>query len=247
MIAIAEGLMIEASAKVGHVISYAQYGEDLILWGALSDIRRGFYIDAGASDPHNDSVTRLFYEAGWRGINIEPCRRSFDQISAARPRDLNLKIAASNQSGIAKLYEVEEQPGLSTTVEQLADEYMAKGMKICSYDVPCATLADICTGNVHGEIHFLKIDVEGAERIVLEGADFNRFRPWLLAIEATVPCTYTPSHEEWEHLVFDAGYEFALFNQVNRYYVAREHFDRKGRIQTPSVLSSVEREIPVAA
>jgi hypothetical protein len=102
------------------------------------------------------------------------------------------------------------------------------------------------TGNVHGDIHFLKIDVEGAERSVLQGCNFLRFRPWLLAIEATVPCTYTPSHEEWEHLVLGAGYEFALFNQINRYYVAREHVGRKGRIQTPSVGSSVEREILVA-
>jgi FkbM family methyltransferase len=235
---------VDIGAKVPNVISYAQYGEDLILWGALSDVERGFYIDAGAGDPHNDSVTKLFYEAGWRGINIEPCPRSFDQISAARLRDLNLKIAASNQSGVAKLYEVEEMPGLSTTVDQLANGYMAKGMKICSYDVPCATLADICSGNVHGEIHFLKIDVEGAERSVLEGCNFNRFRPWLLAIEATVPCTYTPSHEEWEHLVLGAGYEFALFNEINRYYVAREHAGRKRRVQTPSFPSS--RETPGA-
>lgn len=147
MIMAAAGFSLEAAvdvgAKVPNVISYAQYGEDLILWGALSDVERGFYIDARAGDPHNDSVTKLFYEAGWRGINIEPCARSFDQISAARLRDLNLKIAASNQSGVAKLYEVEETPALSTTVDQLANGYMAKGMKICSYDVPCATLADI--------------------------------------------------------------------------------------------------------
>ena len=35
---------------------------------------------------------------------------------------------------------------------------------------------------------------------MLEGCDFDRFRPWLLAVEATEPCTYTPSHEEWEQL-----------------------------------------------
>jgi len=92
-----------------------------------------------------------------------------------------------------------------------------------SYEVPCKPLAAVCDEHVRSEIHFLKIDVEGAEREVLEGCDFNRYRPWLLAIEATVPTTNTPSHEEWEPLVFAAGYEFALFHQINRYYVAREH------------------------
>jgi hypothetical protein len=52
---------------------------------------------------------------------------------------------------------------------------------------------------------------------VLDGCDFKRFRPWLLAIESTEPCTCTPSLEEWEHLVLDAGYEIALFHQINRY------------------------------
>jgi len=213
--------------------SHAQYNEDLILWGALSDIERGFYIDVGAGDPNRDSVTKLFYEAGWSGINIEPCHPSFVQISGARLRDLNLKMAAFERCGIIKLYQVEEMPGLSTTVERIAGEYLAKGMKLCNYEVPCRTLAEICATHVRGEIHFLKIDVEGAERGVLEGCDFNRFRPWLLAIEATVPCTYTPSHEEWEHLVLGAGYEFALFNQINRYYVAREHAERMGRVRAP--------------
>lgn len=42
------------------VSSYAQYGEDLVLWVALAHIRKGFYIDVGASDPVQDSVTKLF-------------------------------------------------------------------------------------------------------------------------------------------------------------------------------------------
>ena len=101
-----------------------------------------------------------------------------------------------------------------------------------NYLVPCRSLADICAEHAPRDIHFLKIDVEGMERSVLEGSDFKHFRPWLLAIEATVPCTYTPCHEEWEHIV--AGYEFALFHQINRYYVAREHAaDLKGWIQPP--------------
>jgi hypothetical protein len=109
-------------------------------------------------------------------------------------------------------------------------------MKRHSYAVPCRPLADICAEHVRGDIHFLKIDVEGAEKSVLDGCDFTRFRPWLLAIEATVPCTYTPCHEEWEQQVLDAGYEFALFHKINRYYVAREHIGRKRRIRLPHSL-----------
>ena len=38
-------------------ISYAQNYEDVILWRALRDVERGFYVDVGAADPQVDSVT----------------------------------------------------------------------------------------------------------------------------------------------------------------------------------------------
>ena len=50
-----------APAKdAGAFISYAQHGEDVLLWRALSGVKNGFYIDVGAFHPINDSVTRAF-------------------------------------------------------------------------------------------------------------------------------------------------------------------------------------------
>jgi len=40
---------------------------------------------------------------------------------------------------------------------------------------------------MRGEIHFLKIDVQGSESDVLRGCDFVRYRPWIVVIEATEP------------------------------------------------------------
>ena len=52
--------------------SFAQNGEDVVLWRALGHIANGRYVDVGANHPTNDSVTRAFYDRGWRGIAIEP-------------------------------------------------------------------------------------------------------------------------------------------------------------------------------
>ena len=221
--------------------SYAQFAEDLILMRALNTVDCGFYIDIGAWDEVRDSVTKLFYEKGWSGINIEPCPRWFETLTAARLRDINLRLAASDHSGVVTLHEISET-GLSTTVAKYADQYLAQGLPHRAYPVPCRPLRDICDEYVHGDIHFLKIDVEGAEKSVLQGCDFNRFRPWLLVIEATLPTTQTPCYEEWEDLVLGAGYEFALSHEVNRYYVARERLGLKTLIQqSESTLASVQR------
>ena len=42
-------------------ISYAQNFEDVILWRALNHVENGFYVDVGAMDPTEHSVTKAFY------------------------------------------------------------------------------------------------------------------------------------------------------------------------------------------
>ena len=79
--------------------------------------------------------------------------------------------------------------GLSTGVSNFASDYVANGMTVTSYTVPTDTIEAICARHAKGEIHFMKIDVEGAEKAALLGCDFKRFRPWILAIELTIPCT----------------------------------------------------------
>src|SRR5215831_3973844 len=80
-------------------ISYAQNFEDVMLWRALKHIDKGFYIDVGANDPDKDSVTKAFYERGWRGINVEPVPQWFERLEKARPRDLNLQLALGAEPG----------------------------------------------------------------------------------------------------------------------------------------------------
>jgi hypothetical protein len=65
------------------IISYAQNREDILLWRALRDLADGFYIDVGAEDPTQNSVTRAFYERGWHGINVEPVPGHFDKLRSA--------------------------------------------------------------------------------------------------------------------------------------------------------------------
>ena len=60
-----------------HRVTFAQNREDLMLDGILRTVSVGFYVDVGANHPDMDSVTKLFYEKGWSGINVEPNERLF--------------------------------------------------------------------------------------------------------------------------------------------------------------------------
>ena len=82
-------------------------------------------------------------------------------------------------------------------------------------------------------IDFLKIDVEGAERDVLLGADFRTWRPRVVVVEATEPGARTPNFEGWEPLLLEQNYLFASFDGLNRYYVRSEDRDLIGELQVP--------------
>jgi FkbM family methyltransferase len=211
--------------------SYAQALEDVVLWRALRDVEKGFWIDVGANDPLHGSVTKSFSVRGWCGINIEPVSEWFDKLVKDRPNDINLKVAAYSFNGEIQLHEI-VGTGLSTSIDEFANR--AQGFSQNTITVPCRTLSTICGDHVQGTIHFLKIDVEGAERFVLEGCDFDRFRPWIVMVEATEPLTTVPTHQTWEHILTEARYDFLLSDGLNRFYSACERPELKPALAFPA-------------
>lgn len=204
-------------------ISYAQNCEDVLLWRALGHIKNGFYIDVGANDPVEHSVTKAFYDAGWSGINIEPLPAFHQEFEKQRPRDINLAIAAGASDGILTLFDVPSVNGWASPDRAVADAHRADGFEVAELTVPVRALTGVCANYVKGDIHFLKVDVEGFEGEVLRGMDFERWRPWVLVIEATMPNSRVTNHASWEALVTSRRYRFAHFDGLNRYYVAEEH------------------------
>ena len=208
---------------------YAQFNEDRRLVGLLGDKADGFYIDVGAWDPVKDSVTKHFYERGWRGINIEPLPEYHARLEDDRLGDINLHCAVDDVGGgtTRSLFRISTKPGAAFADSGLStfdgrnalDAVTRAGFAINEVKVAVFTLAEICERYVPDgtPIDFCKIDVEGWEERVIRGMDWYRWRPRILCIEATLPSSDVPAWD-WEPLIFAAGYSFIEFDGLNRWY-----------------------------
>lgn len=204
------------------ILSYAQNFEDVMLWRALRHIENGFYIDIGANDPVVDSVSLAFYEHGWRGVHVEPTPQYSDKLRSSRPDEHVEQVAIGMQSGSIIFYEI-EGTGLSTVKREVAEQHRKDGFSFTETRVDVIPLSALLEQYDEHEIHWLKIDVEGLEKEVLESWADAPARPWILVIESTRPSLAEVNFQDWEDIVLKKGYIFAYFDGLNRFYVHESH------------------------
>jgi FkbM family methyltransferase len=209
------------------VRSYAQNFEDVLLRRALRDVEEGRYVDVGAGHPTHHSVTKLFYDAGWSGINVEPLPVMARRLETERPRDVTVHAAVSSQPAEQiELTVVDSWDELSTTSSTRADAMREEGRALSTTRVAVARLDDLLDAQGWPEVHFLKIDVEGTELDVLRTLDLGRHRPWVVLLEVVAGGTEASQREDIRRHMEDAGYVHAWFDGLNDFYVAAERTER---------------------
>lgn len=208
--------------------SYAQNREDIIISAFFPDIKEGVYVDVGANHPLFHSVTKLFYDKGWHGVNYEPNPKLFSQLSMHRKKDINVSAAVGKASGEAEIRIYHSRDGLegiSTLSSDMVKEYTAhKNADTLQHEdlkVPVVTLAEDLRRHGIKHIHFMKIDVEGYEYDVIKGNDWEKFRPELMCIEAN------HIRKDWRPLLKHAHYQLVFNDGLNEYYLAAESAKRK--------------------
>lgn len=112
--------------------------------------------------------------------------------------------------------------GFSSTLNRGAIDASGFRFPERTIEIEVIPLAEITGRYVRGEVDFLKVDVEGAERNVITSAEWRAFRPRVVIVEAIAPLSNEPAWFKWEGLLFEAGYEFALFDGINRFYYRAE-------------------------
>lgn len=191
----------------------------------------GFYVDVGAHHPERFSNTYLFYEMGWRGINIDAMPGSMKEFLRLRPRDINIEAAVAEEVRDLTFY-IFNEPALNGFSKDLAEERAGKlyDWKIIEErpmkTVPLAQLLErhVPPGQ---KIDFMSIDVEGLDLEVLRSNNWEKFRPSVLLVEDSDEVTgFEGETSEISRYLEARGYRSCCKTLLTTFFVDEEQIEQ---------------------
>ena len=163
----------------------SQFGQDEYLeTNIFKGLKDGFFIDVGAHDGISINNTIYFEKNNnWTGINIEPIKKVFDRLVVNRPNSINLNCAVCNEDGetefLCNTGYTEMISGIKSTFDprhimRLQRENQQQGSTTELIKVNTKKLETIFDEHKVSHIHYLSIDVEGAEFEVIKSINFDK-------------------------------------------------------------------------
>lgn len=163
---------------------YSQDKQDELLERfVFGGFKNGVFVDVGAHDGKTMSNTLYFEEQnGWTGINIEPLEEPYKQLLINRPNCINIQCAICETdgeeeftscsgytemlSGLTRLYDERHMFRIQFENEEFGGEISLASTKTMRLDT-------IFSEHNVTRIHYLTIDVEGAEFEAIKSINFD--------------------------------------------------------------------------
>ena len=164
---------------------YSQFEQDKYLEETIfKGYKNGVFMDIGAHDGVTINNT-LYFEKNnnWTGYNIEPIKSVYDKLVVNRPNSININCAVCNNDGIADFLcnvgYTEMISGIKNNfdprhLERLEMENKIMGSKTNVIKIDTKKIETICDENNINHIHYLSIDVEGAEFDVIKSINYDK-------------------------------------------------------------------------
>ncbi len=167
-------------------MTYAQHGDDLVIRAIFHSLGIGnpSYLDLGAHHPENISNTKLFYDTGSRGINVEANPVLHKLFLEQRPQDINLNVGVGIESGFQDFYMIDGESGRNSFIKEVAEGFVMDYPEFAITEVrqlPIFTVEQILHHRAIPD--FLSIDIEGMDFEVLQSIDFQRYPFKVICVE----------------------------------------------------------------
>lgn len=204
--------------------SFAQQGEDLILDRVLTRVLRKdvfkphTYVDVGAYDAIEHSVTYLLYLRGWNGVVFDPSLSTQKSFKRWRKRDVFVNAVVGNEDGVDVDFYIHKRNSLVSTKYPNSE-------KVNDFDKLVfrqVNLNNELRRQGLSKIDVLNIDVEGAELEILKNFDFDFFKPSVIAVEIHGNNLEECLKSEEARLILDKGYQFVGSAVITQFFARKD-------------------------
>ena len=184
---------------------YGQYGQDSIIkqFFDIKNIKKGYFVDVGASEGTRINNSILLENNGWRGICIEAHPDYYSLLKKNRPnakcvfaavgdRD-NVEVVINlNYRGSLTSLDFDNQSHFQTHYTEFygdRDVKEIKGFRNGPYNINMRTLDNILkehSSYFKKNPDLIMIDIDGSEKYAFKGLDLSKWTPTLLLLEHSV-------------------------------------------------------------
>jgi FkbM family methyltransferase len=205
-------LRMELAQKYGWTRFYSQLGQDKWIIGVVfPGVKDGYFVDIGAADGELNSNSKALEELGWTGVAVEP----FPTNWSSR-RCLLFKEVVGSRMGDTVTFRVSgELSGIETTL----GKHREATTNARTVMLTTTTIADVLArARAPRFIHYVSLDVEGAEYDVLQGFPFSSHAVGAFTIEHNQE---EPKRSKIRALLESNGYRFVRQQLADDWYVRR--------------------------
>jgi FkbM family methyltransferase len=170
-------LRLTAREAIGGVTYPSEIGQDKWVIGKMfPGVNDGFFLDVGSGHGTIGSNTKALEELGWTGICVDP----FPTYMEGRTCRMEKVVVSSVAGQVVKFHTHSGLGGIADTL----GKWKAEAEKSPAVELTTTTLSEVLArANAPSFIHFLSLDIEGAELDALRGVPFDKYRFGAMAIE----------------------------------------------------------------
>lgn len=201
--------------------TYAQHGDDLMILNLfdLMGIHKPSYLDIGAHHPVKLSNTKLLYDRGSNGVNVEANPHLINEFNRHRPEDINICCGVGVNSGSAKFYMYDDCSGLNTfSLDETKIMSGVMGVKR-EIELPVKTLDEIIKEYCDGICpNLLNVDAEGWDYDILSSYDFIS-SPVIICVE-----TRRDNADKMLQMLYEKGFVYLIRMGENLFFIRKDKY-----------------------
>ena len=173
-----QALSLTSQEAIGSAPTFpSEIGQDK--WVAVKmfpGVTNGYFLDVGSGHGTIGSNTKVLEELGWKGICVDP----FPTHMEGRTCLMEKTVVSATPGQTVKFHTHSGLGGIADTLGKWKEE----AEKSPAVELTTTTLGEILTRlEAPPFIHFMSLDIEGAELDALKGVPFDKYRFGSFAIE----------------------------------------------------------------